>query len=126
MREIKVFSGRAHPALAESICLFLTEECGLNVELGGCSLNTFPDGEFHCKIEDVRGRDVFLVQPTCPPVNDNIMELLIMIDTCRRASAERITVVCPLLRLCPTRPQRRGSSSNHRQIGCQLDHQCGR
>lgn len=95
MREIKVFSGRANPLLAESICLFLREDCGLDVELGGCSLNTFPDGEFHCKIEDVRGRDVYLVQPTCPPVNDNIMELLIMIDTCRRASAERITVVCP-------------------------------
>lgn len=95
MREIKVFSGRANPLLAENICSFLREDCGLDVELGGCSLNTFPDGEFHCKIEDVRGRDVYLVQPTCPPVNDNIMELLIMIDTCRRASAERITVVCP-------------------------------
>ncbi|MEC9092915.1 MAG: ribose-phosphate pyrophosphokinase [Planctomycetota bacterium] len=95
MREIKVFSGRANPLLAESICLFLREDCGLNVELGGCSLVTFPDGEFHCKIEDVRGRDVYLIQSTCPPVNDNLMELLIMIDTCRRASAERITVVCP-------------------------------
>ena len=95
MREIKVFSGRANPLLTENICSFLREDCGLDVEPGGCSLNTFPDGEFHCKIEDVRGRDVFLVQPTCPPVNDNIMELLIMIDTCRRASAERITVVCP-------------------------------
>lgn len=95
MREIKVFSGRANPLLAENICLFLRDDCGLDVELGGCSLNTFPDGEIHCKIEDVRGRDVFLVQPTCPPVNDNLMELLIMIDTCRRASAERITVVLP-------------------------------
>lgn len=95
MREIKVFSGRANPLLTENICSFLREDCGMDVELGGCSLITFPDGEFHCKIEDVRGRDVFLVQPTCPPVNDNIMELLIMIDTCRRASAERITVVCP-------------------------------
>ena len=81
--------------LAENICTFLREDCGLNVELGGCSLNTFPDGEFHCKIEDVRGKDVFLIQPTCPPVNDNIMELLIMMDTCRRASAERITAVLP-------------------------------
>ncbi len=95
MRDITVFSGRANPMLAENICTFLREDCGLNVELGGCSLNTFPDGEFHCKIEDVRGKDVFLIQPTCPPVNDNIMELLIMMDTCRRASAERITVVCP-------------------------------
>ena len=56
---------------------------------------TFPDGEFHCKIEDVRGRDVFIVQPSCPPVNDSLMELLILIDTCLRASAERITAVVP-------------------------------
>jgi ribose-phosphate pyrophosphokinase len=56
----------------------------------------FPDGENFCKIEeDVRGRDVFLIQPTCPPVNDNLMELLIMIDSCKRASAARITAVIP-------------------------------
>ena len=64
--------------------------------LGGVTLGNFPDGEISCKIdEDVRGRDVFLVQPTCPPVNDNLMELLIMIDSCKRASAERITAVIP-------------------------------
>ncbi len=78
MRELKIFSGRAHPELAKKICDFL------NLDLGDCKFSTFPDGEFHCKIEDVRGRDVFLVQPTCPPVNDNLMELLIMIDTCLR------------------------------------------
>jgi ribose-phosphate pyrophosphokinase len=89
MRELKIFSGRAHPQLSHKICDFL------NLELGNCKFQTFPDGEFHCKIEDVRGRDVYLVQPTCPPVNDNLMELLIMIDTCRRASAERITAVIP-------------------------------
>ena len=89
MNELKIFSGRAHPALALKITEFL------NLELGQCKFSTFPDGEFHCKIEDVRGRDVFLVQPTCPPVNDNLMELLIMIDTCLRASAERITAVIP-------------------------------
>ncbi|MFO0921103.1 MAG: ribose-phosphate pyrophosphokinase-like domain-containing protein [Pirellulales bacterium] len=55
-----------------------------------------PDGENFCKIEDdVRGRDVYLIQPTCPPVNDNLMELLIMIDSCKRASAARITAVIP-------------------------------
>jgi ribose-phosphate pyrophosphokinase len=59
-------------------------------------LGKFPDGENFCKIEeDVRGRDVYLVQPTCPPVNDNLMELLIMIDSCKRASAARITAVIP-------------------------------
>ncbi len=87
MRELKVFGGRANPELSASICRFL------GLELGDCNLVTFPDGEFHCKIEDVRGRDVFLVQPTCPPVNDNLMELLIMIDTCKRASAEKVTAV---------------------------------
>lgn len=89
MQELKIFSGRANQKLARDICRFL------NLELGDCTLSTFPDGEFHCKIEDVRGRDVFLVQPTCPPVNDTLFELLIMIDTCKRASAKQITAVIP-------------------------------
>jgi ribose-phosphate pyrophosphokinase len=89
MRELKIFSGRAHPELSEKIAEFL------HLELGKVKFSTFPDGEVHCKIEDVRGRDVFLVQPTCPPVNDTLMELLILIDTCLRASAERITAVIP-------------------------------
>ncbi len=89
MRELKIFSGRANLGLANKICDFL------NLSLGDCALITFPDGELHCKIEDVRGRDVYLIQPTCPPVNDHLMELLIMIDTCKRASAERITAVIP-------------------------------
>ena len=89
MRELKLFSGRAHPVLAQNIAK------ELHLELGNVKFSTFPDGEFHCKIEDVRGRDVFLVQPTCPPVNDTLMELLILIDTCLRASAERITAVIP-------------------------------
>ena len=89
MRELKIFSGRANPPLSKKIA----EE--LHLELGNVKFSTFPDGEIHCKIEDVRGRDVFLVQPTCPPVNDNLMELLILIDTCLRASAERITAVIP-------------------------------
>ena len=68
----------------------------LGLSLGRLSIGNFPDGEISCKIEqDVRGRDVFLVQSTCPPVNENIMELLIMIDACKRASAERITTVIP-------------------------------
>ena len=89
MNELKIFSGRANLELSNRICDFL------HLELGKCALETFPDGEFHCKIEDVRGRDVYLVQPTCPPVNDNLMELLIMIDTCKRASADRVTAVIP-------------------------------
>lgn len=89
MRELKLFSGRANPELAKKIA------SELRLELGKVKFSTFPDGEFHCKIEDVRGRDVFLVQPTCPPVNDTLMELLILIDTCLRASADRITAVIP-------------------------------
>ena len=87
--ELKIFSGRANQKMALDICKFL------NLPLGDCKFQTFPDGEIHCKIEDVRGRDVFLMQSTCPPVNDHLMELLIMIDTCMRASAERITAVIP-------------------------------
>jgi ribose-phosphate pyrophosphokinase len=90
MRELKIFSGRANPQLARDICGFL------HLNLGSISLGKFPDGENFCKIDDdVRGRDVFLVQPTCPPVNDNLMELLIMIDSCKRASAAKVTAVIP-------------------------------
>jgi ribose-phosphate pyrophosphokinase len=90
MRELKIFSGRANPALAQKICDFL------NLPLGQVALSDFPDGEISCKFEeDVRGRDVYLIQPTCPPVNKNLMELLIMIDSCKRASAARITPVLP-------------------------------
>ncbi|MEX2358241.1 MAG: ribose-phosphate diphosphokinase, partial [Pirellulaceae bacterium] len=90
MREIKIFSGRANLQLADDICKFL------HLKLGNVTLNDFPDGEISCRInEDVRGRDVFLIQPTCPPVNHNLMELLVMIDSCKRASAERITAVIP-------------------------------
>ena len=88
--ELKILSGRSNPALAEKICQFL------HLPLGGVSLSDFPDGEIGCKIDDdVRGRDVFLIQPTCPPVNKNLMELLIMIDSCKRASAARVTAVIP-------------------------------
>ena len=90
MNDLKIFSGSANPALAKRITDYL------GVPLGDITLGKFPDGEISCKIdEDVRGRDVFLIQPTCPPVNENLMELLIMIDSCLRASAERITAVIP-------------------------------
>jgi ribose-phosphate pyrophosphokinase len=90
MRELKIFSGRANYDLAKKICRHL------HLEPAAITLGKFPDGENYCKLdEDVRGRDVFLVQPTSPPVNDNLIELLIMIDCCKRASAERITAVIP-------------------------------
>jgi ribose-phosphate pyrophosphokinase len=88
--KLKVFSGRANVPLAEKIASCLGDA------LGKITLDNFPDGEISVKIdEDVRGRDVFIVQPTCPPVNENLMELLIMLDSFKRASAARITAVLP-------------------------------
>jgi len=88
--KLKVFSGRANRPLAERIATVLGDTTGK------VNLSNFPDGEISVRIEeDVRGRDIFLVQPTCPPVNENLMELLIMIDSFRRASAARITAVLP-------------------------------
>jgi ribose-phosphate pyrophosphokinase len=90
MNSMKLFAGRAHPALAKRICEYL------ELPVGRAVVGNFPDGEISCKIdEDVRGRDVFIVQPTCPPVNENLMELLIMIESLKRASADRITAVMP-------------------------------
>jgi ribose-phosphate pyrophosphokinase len=90
MNSMKLFTGRAHPALARRICEYL------GLPLGRAVMANFPDGEISCKIdEDVRGRDVFILQPTCPPVNENLMELLIMIESFKRASADRITTVIP-------------------------------
>jgi ribose-phosphate pyrophosphokinase len=88
--QLKVFSGRANMPLAERIA-----QC-LGDPLGKITLTNVPDGEFLARIdEDVRGRDVFVVQPTCPPVNENLMELLIILDSLRRASAGRVNVVLP-------------------------------
>ncbi|MCI0462905.1 MAG: ribose-phosphate pyrophosphokinase [Gemmataceae bacterium] len=88
--QLKVFSGRANIPLGEKIA-----QC-LGDPLGKITLQNFPDGETWCRIdEDVRGRDVFVVQPTCPPVNENLMESLIILDSLKRASAARITAVLP-------------------------------
>jgi ribose-phosphate pyrophosphokinase len=88
--ELKVFSGNANVPLAQEICR------KLKIRLGRVNLTTFSDGELYCQIlENVRGRDVFVFQPTSWPVNDNIMELLIMIDAFKRSSASRITAVMP-------------------------------
>ena len=90
MDTLKVFSGTANPALTEKICNYL------DLAPGHISVQKFPDGESFCRIEeDVRGKDVFIVQSTCRPVNDSLMELLVMIDSFRRASAGRITAVIP-------------------------------
>src|SRR5471030_995197 len=88
--ELKIFSGSAHNVLAQRIA----DYC--KIKLGNATVASFPDGETMVKInENIRGRDVFIVQPTCPPTNQNLMELLIMVDAARRASAARITAVLP-------------------------------
>jgi ribose-phosphate pyrophosphokinase len=87
---LKIFSGNSNRPLAEEICKTI------GVPLGEATVTSFPDGESFVKInENVRGQDVFLVQSTCPPSNHHLMELLIMIDAARRASANRITAVVP-------------------------------
>jgi ribose-phosphate pyrophosphokinase len=87
---LKIFSGNANPALAREICDHLS------VPLARATVKTFSDGEIMVEInENVRGRDVFVVQPTCQPANQNLMELLVMIDALKRASAARITAVIP-------------------------------
>jgi len=88
--QLKVFSGMANVSLAEAICN------KLSIPLGRAKIARFPDGETLVSLEeDVRGRDVFIVQPTCHPVNEHLMELLILMDCIRRASAARITAVIP-------------------------------
>jgi ribose-phosphate pyrophosphokinase len=90
MNDLKIFSGRSNPYLSQRICDYVGIPPGL------IALSNFPDSEISCKLEEnVRGRDVFLIQSTCTPVNENLMELMVMIDSCRRASAERITAVMP-------------------------------
>lgn len=87
---LQVFSGRAHPALAQAIADHL------GTGLGGATVSEYKNGETRVRIEEsVRGADVFIIQPTCHPVNHHLMELLIMIDAIRRASASRITAVIP-------------------------------
>lgn len=87
---MKVFTGNANPAIAKEICDYL------DMPLGAAEVHQFSDGETSVEIgENVRGADVFVIQPTCPPVNDNLMELVIMVDALRRASARRITAVIP-------------------------------
>jgi ribose-phosphate pyrophosphokinase len=89
-QRVKIFSGRANEPLAKAICK------SIGLELGQCTIKPFPDGETFVKIEEnVRGEEVFVVQPTSPPTNHHLMELFIMMDALRRASAARITAVLP-------------------------------
>ena len=85
-----VFSGNAHPKLAQDIARYL------HVPLARAQVGRFSDGEINVEIlENIRGRETFIIQPTCPPASENLMELLVMVDAARRASAARITAVIP-------------------------------
>src|SRR5271154_4988431 len=87
---LKIFTGSSNRALAEEICQ------SMGVPLGDATVTCFPDGESFVKInENIRGADVYIIQSTCPPTNHHLMELLIMIDAAKRASAQRITAVLP-------------------------------
>ncbi len=88
--ELKIFTGSANPELAQRIC------DSIGAPLGAATISQFPDGETYVRFEEnIRGRDVFIIQPTCPPTNQHLMEMLIMVDAARRASAARITAVIP-------------------------------
>lgn len=90
MNGLKIFSGNSNPHLAQKVA------AAAGVELGHCSVSSFADGEIQCEIhESVRGQHVFVIQSTCPPVNQNYMEFFIMLDALRRASAKQITAVIP-------------------------------
>jgi len=90
LKGMKIFTGNANRPLAEAICQYL------EMPISAAEVRTFSDGEIFVEIkENVRGRDVFVIQPTCTPVNDHLMELLTMVDALRRASARRITAVLP-------------------------------
>jgi len=103
MAKMQLIAGRAHPQLAKKISKFL------RVPLTPTKITTFADGEIYVKIEDkVRGDDIFIIQPTPPPVNDNLIELLVIIDALKRASAGRINVISPYLGYC--RQERKATS----------------
>ncbi len=90
LNNIKIFTGNSNVALVEKVCDYLS------IPLGKATVGRFPDGEIDVKVdEDVRGSDIFIIQPTCSPVNDSLAELLILIDCFKRASSARITAVLP-------------------------------
>ena len=111
MPDIKLFAGNATPELAKKI----SER--LYISLGDATVGRFSDGEIQVQInENVRGADVFIIQSTCAPTNDNLMELIVMVDALRRASAGRITRRCSLFWLCSSRSSCAFCScTNHRK-----------
>lgn len=96
LENLKIFSGNANQALARDICHYLAEATGSGFSLGQATVKRFADGEVWVKYqENIRNQDVFIIQPTCSPVNEHLMELLVMVDAAKRASAASITAVIP-------------------------------
>ncbi len=110
-----LFSGNAHPDLAQDIARVL------HVPLAKAQVGRFSDGEINVEIlENIRGRETFIIQPTCPPTAENLMELLVMVDACQRASASRITAA--VFRFCaPGPPAARRACAHHGETGRQAD-----
>ena len=114
--ELKIFGGRAHPALVQEIC------DSLNLAAGKVSAFNFSDGETFCQIdENVRGSDVFIVQPTCEPVNENLMELLILLDSLQALLGLAGDGGDPLLRLRPPGQEGPAARADHGQAGGRPD-----
>ena len=109
--DLVVFSGKSNQALAQKICDHL------DLKLGNAIVERFSDGETRVELnENIRGRDVFIIQSTSAPANEHIMESLIMIDACRRASARRITMVCPYFGYARQERKERTSNANFCKI----------
>ena len=116
-KDIKIFTGNANPKLAADICKII------GTKLGESEVKSFADGEASVSLyETVRGSDVFVVQSTCKPVNDSLMELLIMIDACKPRLRRPHHRRHALLRLCPSGPQGQGPRPHLRQAGGQHAH----
>jgi ribose-phosphate pyrophosphokinase len=117
MEGMAIFTGNSNPVLAKKICEYLS------LPLGAAEVKTFSDGEIQIEItENVRLKDVFVLQSTCSPVNDNLVELLLMIDAFKRSSARRITVVIPYFGYA--RQKSRTQSTDQCQTGCRYDNPC--
>ena len=118
--DFMVFTGNANPGMAADIAGHL------GISLGAATVGRFSDGEVTVEInQNVRARDVFVVQSTCAPTNDNLMELLIMVDAIKRASAERISAVIPYFGYARQDRRPRSSRAHHRQAGGQSHGRCG-
>ncbi len=127
MTEPKLISGNANRPLANAIARRMSMHRGMSVGLVEARVERFNDQEIFVEVyENVRGEDMYIIQSTSNPANDNLMELLIMTDALKRSSASRITAVIPLFRLCPPRPPRQSAHADFGQAGGEPAHRSGR